>query len=87
MKKEKAIHIGKALKPLRLATGLSQEELAHRSKLDRSYISDLETNKKSPSFATIIMLANGLDMKIEELVHEMGKTIDFVRFFEEEPEK
>jgi transcriptional regulator with XRE-family HTH domain len=87
LKKEKALYIGKALKPIRLAAGMSQEELAHRSKLDRSYISDLETNKKSPSFATIIMLAMGLGMEPGDLVHEMGKTIDFARFFEEEPEK
>lgn len=50
-------------------------------------MSDLERNKKSPSFATIIMLAAGLGMKPEDLVSEMGKTIDFVGFFEEEPEK
>jgi transcriptional regulator with XRE-family HTH domain len=87
LKKEKALYIGKALKPIRLAAGMSQEELDHRSKLDRSYISDLETNKKSPSFATIIMLAMGLGMKPDNLVQEMGKTINFARFFEEEPEK
>ena len=87
MKKEKALYIGEALKPLRLATGLSQEEFAHHCKLDRSYMSDLERNKKSPSFATIIMIANGLGMKTEDLVSEMGTTIDFVGFFEEQPEK
>jgi transcriptional regulator with XRE-family HTH domain len=87
LKKEKALYIGEALKPLQLATGMSQEELAHRCKLDRSYMSDLETNKKSPSFATIIKIAMGLGVKPEELVGEMGKTIDYVRFFEEEPEK
>jgi transcriptional regulator with XRE-family HTH domain len=87
LKKEKAIYIGEVLKQLRLAAGLSQEELAHRCKLDRSYVSDLERNQISPSFATIIMLAMGLEMRTEDLVSEMGKTIDFVRFFEEEPEK
>ncbi|WP_051633856.1 helix-turn-helix domain-containing protein [Bacillus sp. UNC41MFS5] len=87
MKNEKARYIGDALKPFRLATGMSQEELAYRSKLDRSYMSDLETNKKSPSFATFIKLAFGLGMKTEDLVHELGKTIDFARFFEEEPER
>jgi transcriptional regulator with XRE-family HTH domain len=87
LKNEKALYIGKALKPIRLATGMSQEELAHRSKLDRSYMSDLETNKKSPSLETINKLAFGLGMKPEDLVHELGKTIDFTRFFKETPEK
>ncbi|MEH6908027.1 helix-turn-helix domain-containing protein [Neobacillus drentensis] len=75
MKKEKALYIGEALKPLQLATGMSQEELAHRCKLDRSYMSDLETNKKSPSFATIIKIAMGLGVKPEELVGEMVKPL------------
>jgi transcriptional regulator with XRE-family HTH domain len=87
LKKEKTIYIGEILKKLRLGTGMSQEEFAHRCKLDRSYMSDLETNKKSPSFATIIKLAFGLEMKTEDLVSEIGKAIDFARFFEEEPEK
>ena len=87
MKKEKAIYIGEGLKKLRHATGWSQEELAHRCKMDRSYMGDLERNQKSPSFATIIKLALGLGMKPEDLVHELGKTTDYARFFEEEPEK
>jgi transcriptional regulator with XRE-family HTH domain len=87
LKNEKALYIGDALKPIRLAAGMSQEELAHRAKLDRSYMSNLEKNQKSPSFKTIIKLAFGLEMEPEDLVHEMGKTIDFARFFEEEPEK
>ncbi|MEH7504148.1 helix-turn-helix transcriptional regulator [Neobacillus drentensis] len=87
MKKEKTIYIGEILKRFRPNTGMPQEEFAHRCKLDRSYMSDLETNKKSPSFTTIIKLAFGLEMKTEDLVSEIGKTIDFARFFKEEPEK
>ncbi|WP_051633859.1 helix-turn-helix domain-containing protein [Bacillus sp. UNC41MFS5] len=87
MKKEKAIYIGEPIKQLRNATGMFQEEFAYCCKLDRSYMSDLETNKKSPSLMTINKLAGGLGMKAEDLVAELGKTIDFARIFEEEPYK
>jgi len=87
LKKEKAIYIGEPLKQLRITRGMSQEEFAHCCKLDRSYMSDLERNKKSPSFTTIVKLAGGLGIKPEDLVSELGKTINFARFFEEEPDK
>jgi transcriptional regulator with XRE-family HTH domain len=87
LKKEKAIYIGETLKPLRLATGMSQEEFAHRCKLDRSFMSDLETDKKGPSLLTIFKLAIGLGMKAKDLVGEIKENIDFDSIFEEEPEK
>ena len=87
MKKEKAIYIGEPLKRLREETGLSQEDFAYECKLDRSYMSDLETNKKSPSFTTIIKIAGGLGIILEDLVKELGIFIDFARFFAEDPFK
>ncbi|MBV7509468.1 helix-turn-helix domain-containing protein [Bacillus sp. sid0103] len=87
MKKEKAIYIGEPLKRLRIETGMSQEEFAHCCKLDRSYMSDLETNKKSPSLMTLVKLAGGLGIEFEDLARILGKSIDFARFFEEEPYK
>ncbi|MEH6954554.1 helix-turn-helix domain-containing protein [Neobacillus drentensis] len=86
LKKRKG-HLGEALKPLRLATGMSQEEFAHRCKLDRSFMSDLETDKKGPSLLTIFKLAKGLGMKAKDLVGEIEENIDFDSIFEEEPEK
>ncbi|MCM3118449.1 helix-turn-helix domain-containing protein [Neobacillus sp. MER 74] len=87
MKKEKAIYIGEPLKRLRIAAGMSQEEFAYCSKLDRSYMSDLETNKKSPSLMTLTKLAGGLGISYLDFSAELGKTIDFARIFEEEPYK
>ena len=45
------------LKKHREETGLSQEVLADRARLDRSYISDLEQAKKSPTLSTVEKLA------------------------------
>jgi transcriptional regulator with XRE-family HTH domain len=59
---------GKALKMLRKDRGYSQEELAARSNLHRTYISLLERGQKSPSLTTICRVANALDVKPHELI-------------------
>lgn len=58
---------GKNLKFLRTQKGISQEEFADRTKLDRTYISGLERGKRNPSFLTLIKLAENLDVTIEKL--------------------
>ncbi len=57
--------IGEKIKKLRLARGLTQEELAERTDLSRSFISQLESDKTSPSIDTleIILRALGTDLK------------------------
>ncbi len=87
MKKDKTIYVGQVIKNLREAKGMVQEELAHYSKLDRSYLSDLETNKKGPSLHTIFKLAKGLDMEPDELVKEIKEKTDFDSIFEKEPDR
>ncbi|MFJ7731542.1 helix-turn-helix domain-containing protein [Lysinibacillus sp. NPDC097231] len=62
------ITIGKVLKKLRLGKELSQEELALRSSLDRTYISMLERNIKQPTITTIFLLAEALEMKPSKFV-------------------
>lgn len=58
---------GTNLKFLRTQKGISQEEFADRTKLDRTYISGLERGKRNPSFLTLIKLAQNLDISIEKL--------------------
>lgn len=62
------ITIGTVLKRVRKSLKLSQEELAHRSSLDRTYISMLERNIKQPTITTIFLLAEALKMKPSEFV-------------------
>lgn len=59
---------GLALKKLRLEKNLSQEELALQSDLDRTYISMLERNLKTPTLGTITKLARSLDVTPLQLV-------------------
>lgn len=65
--------IGNVLKLIRKDRGLSQEEIAGRTGLDRTYISMLERNIKQPSITTIFLLAEALDIKPSELVIEIEK--------------
>ncbi len=57
--------IGEKVKRLRMSRGLTQEELAMRTDLSRSFISQLESNKTSLSVDTLekILRALGTDLK------------------------
>ena len=59
---------GAALRRSRLARAASQEELAERSGLHWTYISELERGLKSPTLATIVALAGALECRAWELV-------------------
>ncbi|WP_326124132.1 helix-turn-helix transcriptional regulator [Metasolibacillus meyeri] len=70
------ITIGTVLKRLRLSMKFSQEELAARSSLDRTYISMLERNIKQPTITTVFLLANALNMKPSEFVQQLEEEFD-----------
>ena len=55
--------LGDEIRKVRLAAGLTQEELAFRAKLARNYISLLELNQKSPTVATLWRLCDALGVR------------------------
>lgn len=57
-----------SLKRLRLAKGLSQEDLSALAGVDRTYISMLERGKRSPSLITIEKIAAALEMETWEFI-------------------
>ncbi|WP_373232975.1 helix-turn-helix domain-containing protein [Cohnella sp.] len=59
---------GQQLRKIREERKLSQEELAFRAKLDRTYISLLERGKRRPTLNTIFALAAQLNIKPSEIV-------------------
>ena len=59
--------LGMAIKTRRTALGISQEELAHRAGLHRTYVSDLERGARNPSIESIEKLAQALQISISEL--------------------
>lgn len=70
---EKSIELlafGRALRNLRKEKKLTQEELSLYSRVDRSYISELENGEKAPSLLTITALARALHIKPSALIED-----------------
>ncbi|MGZ5938231.1 MAG: helix-turn-helix domain-containing protein [Rhizomicrobium sp.] len=56
------------LRKLRRAEGLSQEELAHRAKIDRTYISSLERSLYAAGIDVVDRLARVLGVEAADLL-------------------
>jgi transcriptional regulator with XRE-family HTH domain len=52
--------LGEILREAREKAGLSQEQLAFRAGLDRTYVSQLENDKKSPTVETLFRLCGAM---------------------------
>jgi transcriptional regulator with XRE-family HTH domain len=59
--------LGKAVKDIRAAKAITQEELSQRTGLHTTYISDIERGARNPSFEVLVRLAAGLDVTMAEL--------------------
>ncbi len=55
--------LGQNVRFLRKAAGLSQEELAFRADLKRSYLSDLERGTRNPSIRAVERIAVALNVE------------------------
>ena len=56
------------LRRLRVAAGLTQEALSARTKIDTAEISRLERGVRDPQLRTIVRIARGLDVPVNELL-------------------
>ncbi|MHC0039709.1 helix-turn-helix domain-containing protein [Pseudoneobacillus sp. C159] len=86
--KNKIVYIGPTLKRIRDEKGLSQEELAGNSNLNRTYIGELENNGSRASIDTMFQLAYGLGIEPFEFIKVIQKdNPDFMNKIEERKEK
>lgn len=60
------IRYGQAVRKIRLEQGISQEELADRCGLHRTYISDIELGKRNLSLENIERIAISLNKSLSE---------------------
>jgi transcriptional regulator with XRE-family HTH domain len=65
------LYIGIVLKRIRIEKCISQEEVAFRSSLNRTYISILERNLSKPSLGIIFALAAALEIKPSDFIREI----------------
>lgn len=62
---------GQVVREVRTEVGISQEELADRAQLHRTYVSLLERGKRNPSLNVVQALATALGTTMTRLVSEV----------------
>jgi transcriptional regulator with XRE-family HTH domain len=73
MSPEELTRVGRRLRELRLAAGLTQAELAGR-RFSHAYVSVLEAGRREPSRSAVEYFAQRLGVAVEELWSERGAT-------------
>lgn len=61
---------GSRLRQIRQNMGLSQEELAHLSNLDRSYVGGVERSERNISLVNIHKIADALNISPKEFFND-----------------
>jgi len=65
--------VANAIKQQRSALGISQEELAARAGLHRTYVSEVERGERNPSITSIEKLAHALEVSFTSLFEQAGQ--------------
>lgn len=60
--------LGKAVRELRVAGDLSQEELGEVSGLHRNYVGGIERGERNPSYSSLMRLARSLHVPLSKLI-------------------
>ena len=71
MESDILVRYGKAVRKLRIAQGISQEELADLCGLHRTYISDVELGKRNLSLENIERIACALKYSLPDFFTEV----------------
>ncbi len=61
---------GERVRQLRKQKDISQEELAHRADLHRTYIGMIERAEKNITLLNIEKIANALEVKVSEILND-----------------
>ncbi len=67
MQDDPVIRFGKRVRTLREANAITQDELAHRAGIDRSYVGQIERGEKNITIKNIYKIADGLQVSVPEL--------------------
>lgn len=62
--------VGKRIRQERMRLGITQEELADRSKITGKFLSNVERGAKKPSLETVNRVSKGLGIPFEDLVND-----------------
>jgi transcriptional regulator with XRE-family HTH domain len=67
---EVTIALGKRIRTLRLRTGLSQERMAAKAGLDRTYYAGIERGERNPAVKNLAKIAAALEVPLAALFSE-----------------
>lgn len=62
------IRLGGAIRQRRKALGLSQETVSFEAEIDRSYLSQVESGEKNPTYLVLLKIARALHTRLKELL-------------------
>ncbi len=60
--------MGKNLKRIRTAKGISQGEISRKLEVDKSFVSNIENGKTNPTLSTIVKIAKAIGVSVGELM-------------------
>jgi transcriptional regulator with XRE-family HTH domain len=66
------VSFGAAVRVARTVKGISQEELAHRSGVDRSYLGAIERGEQNTGLLHLVRIAAALETTIGDLMTKAG---------------
>ena len=67
---------GEILRELRVHQRLTQEALAEKSELDRTFISMLERGERQPSLSSLFKLASALNTEVSQILKMLEERVN-----------
>lgn len=67
---------GEILRELRVHQRLTQEALAEKSELDRTFISMLERGERQPSLSSLFKLASALNTEVSHILKKLEERVN-----------
>lgn len=61
-------NLGQIIREKREALGMTQIEVAEKAGVDRNYIGMVERGERNPSYLSLIKIAAGLNMSVDQLI-------------------
>ena len=67
--------LGRVIKQLRNQRGITQQDLAEKALLHRTYVSDIERGARNPSLETLVRLAAALQTSLAEMFNNVESAL------------
>ncbi len=71
LKQQFSLRLGKRLREVRESKQITQEELANRANIYRTYVGHIETGTYSPTVYTMSRLAKAMGIELAELLRDL----------------